>query len=75
MKNDDDKLSDITLLSIQQVLKYLNISTTIFYDLVNTGKLPLVPLNSRKYVRLKTLRKYLDSVETKKKVAHGGWFR
>jgi len=72
---DDDILSDITLLNMDQVLKLLKVSQTIYYDLVNSGELPRVLLRGRKLIRVKTLRKYLDSVETGKKVAHGGWLR
>lgn len=73
--DDDEKTSDITLLSMKQVLKVLGVSQTVYYRLVNSGELPTVSLGSRKLVRVKTLKKYLDSVETKKKVVHSGWFR
>jgi excisionase family DNA binding protein len=70
---EDEKLSDITLLSMKQVMKYLNVSQTVYYRLVNSGRLPRVVLGGRKMVRLKALKEYLDSAESKK-VAYGGGF-
>jgi len=75
MDRENKILSDITLLNMKQVLEILGVSQTVYYRLVNSGELPTVSLGSRKLVRLKSLRKYLNSVETKKKVAHGSWFR
>ena len=75
MTDEEEKMSDITLLSMKQVMKCLNVSQTVYYRLVNSGELPTVSLGSRRLVRRTALKKYLDRVETKKRAAHGGWFR
>jgi len=74
MEKDDEKQSRITLLNKEQVMKYLNVSQTIFYKLVNSGTLPSVRLGTRLLVRRSSLEKYLERVETKKRASHGSWF-
>ena len=74
MKNDEDNMSDITLLSMKQVMKVLGVSQTVYYRLVNSGQLPTVSLGSRRLVRFKALKEYLDSIEGKNEVAYGGSF-
>jgi len=68
-----DDFNDITLLSMKQVMKYLGVSQTVYYRLVNSGQLPRVVLGGRKLVRLKALKEYLDNAESKK-AAYGGGF-
>jgi excisionase family DNA binding protein len=70
----DENIRDITLLSMKQVLKVLGVSQTVYYRLVNSGQLPVVSLGSRRLVRFKALKEYLDSVEPKKRRAYGGGF-
>ncbi|MDR0531406.1 MAG: helix-turn-helix domain-containing protein [Oscillospiraceae bacterium] len=73
MENEHNELySDITLLNMKQVMRYLNISQWLYYRLVNSGELPRVPLGKRRLVRLKTVREYLEKRETGKAVAYGG---
>jgi len=67
-KND---MSDITLLNMKQVMAYLNVSQWIYYKLINSRQLPTISLGSRKLVRLKALKEYLDSIETKRKESNG----
>lgn len=71
-RENDENISDITLLSMKQVMKVLGVSQTVYYRLVNSGQLPTVSLGSRRLVRLKALKEYLDNIETKKEVAYGG---
>ncbi|MCL2164841.1 MAG: helix-turn-helix domain-containing protein [Oscillospiraceae bacterium] len=66
---------EITLLNMKQVMAYLNVSQWVYYKLVNSRQLPTVSLGSRRLVRLKSLKDYLNSVETEKKevVDGGSW--
>ena len=73
MNRENETMSDITLLNMKQVMKYLNVSQSIYYKLINSRQLPTVSLGARRLVRLKALKEYLDSVETKKKAAYGGF--
>jgi len=73
-RENEDKLNDVTLLSMKQVIRILGVSQTVYYRLVNSGQLPTVSLGARRLVRLKTLKQYLDGIETKKQVAYGGGF-
>ena len=63
----------VTLLNMKQVMAYLGVSQSIYYKLVNSRQLPTISLGSRRLVRLKTLKEYLESVETTKKKASGGF--
>ena len=71
-KEYEENIRDITLLSMKQVMKILGVSQTVYYRLINSGQLPTVSLGSRRLVRLKALKEYLESVETKKREAYGG---
>ncbi len=73
MEQNENIASEITLLNMKQVMSYLNVSQWIYYKLVNSRQLPTITLGSRKLVRLKALKEYLDSVETKAK-GTGGFF-
>jgi excisionase family DNA binding protein len=73
-REHNENFNDITLLSMKQVMKYLNVSQWVYYKLVNSGQLPTVSLGSRKLVRLKSLKKYLESIETRKREVYGGFF-
>ncbi|MDR0398004.1 MAG: helix-turn-helix domain-containing protein [Candidatus Nomurabacteria bacterium] len=66
-QGDDLDMSEVTLLSMKQVMGYLNVSQWIYYKLVNSRQLPTVIIGGRRLVRLKSLKEYLESVETRKK--------
>jgi len=70
MNKDNENMSDITLLNMKQVMKYLNVSQWVYYKLIRTGELPTVSLGKRRLVRLKTLRKYIENAETGKAAAY-----
>jgi len=74
MDRELDAMSDITLLNMKQVMKYLNVSQWVYYKLVRTGELPTVSLGRRRLVRLKTLREYIENAETGKAAYVGGGF-
>ena len=66
MKEENENLSDITLLNMKQVLEQLNISQWVYYKLIRSGELPTVSLGKRRLVRLKTLKEYIEKAETGK---------
>ena len=72
MKNESDNMDDITLLSMKQVMKCLNVSQWVYYRLIRSGELPTVYLGKRRMVRLKTLREYLEGAESEKGAYGGG---
>ena len=72
MKKENDNRDDITLLNMKQVMECLNVSQWVYYKLIRTGQLPTVSLGKRRLVRLKTLKEYIESVETGKGAAYGG---
>jgi len=63
---------DITLLSMKQVMEYLNVSQWVYYKLIRSGELPTVSLGKRRLVRLKTLKVYIEKAETGKADFYGG---
>ena len=72
MKNESENMEDITLLSMKQVMECLNISQCIYYKLIRSGELPTVRLSKRRFVRLKTLKEYLEGAESEKGAYGGG---
>ena len=72
MNKQDNNVDDITLLSMKQVIGYLNVSQWVYYKLIRTGQLPTVLLGKRRLVRLKTLKEYIEGAETEKLVGYGG---
>jgi len=72
MNNKNNSMDDITLLNMKQVMKCLNVSQWVYYKLIRTGELPTVSLGKRRLVRLKTLKEYIDSAESEKRVVYGG---
>ena len=73
-KENDEKFSDITLLNMGQVLKYLNVSQWEYYKMVRSGELPRVSLGKRRLVRLKTLKEHIDKNESKREAVYGEKF-
>lgn len=65
-RKHDESFDNITLLNMEQILKYLNISQWTYYKLIRSGELPRVPMGRRRLVRLVRVKEYLEKAETRK---------
>lgn len=54
-------MTDTQLLTIKEVAKYLNVSTTIVYRLMKSGRLKFVLISGSRRITKDLLHEYLDT--------------
>jgi predicted DNA-binding transcriptional regulator AlpA len=68
--NSDRDPNAALLLKPRQVQAILNIGNTLFYELVNDGRLPLIKIGQASFVDRRSVERFVDGLHVATQKAH-----